>query len=454
LSPLRLRVHPRRGLRAALAAGLAAWALAHAPAASAQTEAPEGRTIVVPAGKATLVTHSERLTRVSIANPAVAEAVVVSPHELLLNGRANGTTTLVIWDAGGRREFFAVEVTADAEALDRQLESLFPDDPIDVSATGNVFILSGSASNDRVARRAVEIAESTGLTVVDNISVPAPNQILLQVRFAEVSRSAVKELGVNLARVDPLNLRGDDEGILTTGRFTPPGGNFINQPGGPEQTFSDVVNLYLFDRGTQVGAFIRALQAKGMFKSLAEPNLLALDGQEATFLAGGEFPYPVPQASASGTSITIFFKEFGVRLTFTPEVTNSGNIKLKVAPEVSTLDFANGIQLSGFRIPSLLTRRATTEVELRDGQTFAIAGLIDNSVSENVDKFPILGDIPVLGMLFSSKDVQQNRTELLVLVTPRIVHPSATPPPLPTGEPETWDWERSLRGSADPQGDR
>jgi pilus assembly protein CpaC len=435
-------------------AGLAVWALALAPSATAQAQEPEARTIVVPSGKATLVTHGERLTRVSIANPAVAEAVVVSPHELLLNGKENGTTTLVMWDAAGRRQLFAVEVTADAEALDRQLESLFPDDAIEVSATGNVFILSGSATDDRVARRAVEIAKSTGLTVVDNISVPAPNQILLQVRFAEVSRSAVKELGVNLARVDPLNLRGDDEGILSTGRFTPPAGNFINQPPGPEQTFSDVVNLYLFDRGTQVGAFIRALQAKGMFRSLAEPNLLALDGQEATFLAGGEFPYPVPQASAAGTLITIFFKEFGVRLTFTPQVTNSGNIKIKIAPEVSTLDFANGLQLQGFRIPSLLTRRATTEVELKDGQTFAIAGLMDNSITENIDKFPVLGDIPVLGLLFQSREIQQNRTELLVLVTPKIVQPSAAPVPVPTGEPETWDWEKSLRGSAEPSGGR
>src|SRR5688572_6496658 len=411
---------PRRGLHVALALGLMAWAMAHAPVARAQ-EVTADRTIIVPAGKATLVTHGERLTRVSISNPEVAEALVVSPYEILLNGKMTGTTSLVLWDASGRRELFAVEVTADAVALERQIKTLFPEEAIEVTATGNVFILTGSVSEATVARRALEIAAASGLVVVDNMQVPAPHQILLQVRFAEVSRNAIQELGVNILRVDPLNLRGDDEGFMGTGQHRPPAGNFINTPAGPEQTFSDVVNLYLFDRGTQVGAFIRALQGRGMFRSLAEPNLLALDGQEASFLAGGEFPYPVPQGSAGGQTVTIVFKEFGIRLKFTPVVTNSGNIKLKVAPEVSTLDFANGLQISGFQVPALLSRRAETQVELSDGQTFAIAGLLDNSITESVDKFPILGDIPIIGNLFKSSDLQQNRTELLVLVTPRLV---------------------------------
>jgi pilus assembly protein CpaC len=191
-----------------------------------------------------------------------------------------------------------------------------------------------------------------------------------------------------------------------------------------------------------------------MFKSLAEPNLLAMDGKKASFLAGGEFPYPVPQVSAGGTTITVVFKEFGVRLNFTPTITNSGNIHMQVEPEVSSLDFANGLQIQGFQIPTLRSRRASTEVELQDGQTFAIAGLIDNTMTENVDKFPILGDIPILGTFFRSKQAQQNRTELLVLVTPHVVQPSSTPPPLPTGEPETWDWDKSLREPVTPAGGR
>jgi len=444
----RFPYHPTRpGLRAALAAALAVWALAHAPDVTAQE-----RTIVVPSGKATLVTHGDRLTRVSISNPEVAEALVVSPHEVLLNGKETGTTSLVLWDGAGRREVFAVEVTADSDALERQIRSLFPNEPIEVTATGNVFILSGSVSEATVARRAMEIAQATGLTVVDNMQVPAPHQILLEVRFAEVNRNALREWGSNFVRVDPFNLRGDDEGSLSTGQFTPPRGNWLNTPAGPDQTFSDIVNLYLFNPDWNLGLFVRALKAKGMFRSLAEPNLLALDGKEASFLAGGEFPYPVPQATAAGQTITIVFKEFGVRLNFLPRVTNSGMIHLEVAPEVSTLDFANGLQISGFLIPTLLTRRASTEVELRDGQTFAIAGLMDNTQTETVSKFPVLGDIPVLGAFFRSHDVQQNRSELLVLVTPRLVQPASAPPAVPTGEPETWDWDKSLQQPAAPAG--
>ena len=445
------RPHRSPARLVALALSIVAFGLARPPVAAGQDAGSDLTAVVVPVGKAALVSNGATLRRVSMANPEVAEAVVVSPSEVMVHGRQTGTTTLVLWDSEGARRLHEVEVTVDAQALERHFRALFPGERIDVSASGDTYILSGTLQQASVARRAIEIAEATGATVIDNLQVPAPDQILLQVRFAEVNRTALKEWGVNLLRFDPLNPRGDDEGGLSTGQHTPMGGNFANNPIGPEQTFSDVVNLYLFHENEAVGAFIRALSADGKFKSLAEPNLLAMDGQEASFLAGGEFPYPVPQANAGGTNITIYFKEFGVRLNFTPHITNAGNIKLKVAPEVSTLDFANGLQLQGFEIPTLLSRRATTEVELRDGQTFAIAGLLDNSITENVDKFPVLGDIPILGKLFSSKSVRENRSELLVLVTPRIVQPSSTPPPVPTGEPETWDWDDSLEDPAAPQ---
>ena len=436
----------------------AALGLTRPPLAVGQDAAPAvsraDHTVSVAMGKAALVTHAINLRQVSISDPSIAEAVVVSPNEVLVNGKKMGSTSLVLWDASGRRELHSVEVTADAQALQRQFGLLFPNENLVVQASGNTFILSGSVSDASVERRAVAIAEATGATVVNSIAVPSPRQVLLQVRFAEVSRNALSELGFNILRVDPLNLRGADEGALSTGTFTAPGANFINDPPGPEQTFSDVTNLYLFDRGSEIGAFIRALQGKGMFKSLAEPNLLAMDGKEASFLAGGEFPYPVPQVSASGTSITVVFKEFGIRLNFTPNITNSGNIRMQVAPEVSSLDFANGLQIQGFQIPTLRARRASTEVELQDGQTFAIAGLIDNTMTENVNKFPILGDIPILGTFFRSKAAQQNRTELLVLVTPHVVQPSSTPPPLPTGEPETWQWDKSIREPMTPAGGR
>lgn len=447
----RFHRHRRPARLVALALSIVAFGLARPPAVAGQDAGSDARSVTVAVGKAALVSNGATLRRVSVANPEVAEAVVVSPSEVMIHGKQTGTTTLVRWDDTGARYLNEIEVTVDAEALERHFRALFPGEPIDVTASGDTYILSGTLRQASVARRVLEIAQATGATVIDNLQVPAPDQVLLQVRFAEVNRTALKEWGVNLLRFDPLNPRGDDEGGLSTGQHTPMGGNFANNPIGPEQTFSDVMNLYLFHEGESVGAFIRALSAEGMFRSLAEPNLLAMDGQEASFLAGGEFPYPVPQASAGGTNITIFFKEFGVRLTFTPHITNAGNIKLRVAPEVSTLDFANGLQLQGFEIPTLLSRRAVTEVELRDGQTFAIGGLMDNSITENIDKFPILGDIPILGKLFSSKSVRQNRSELLVLVTPRIVQPSAQPVPIPTGEPETWDWDSSLEGPATPR---
>jgi pilus assembly protein CpaC len=361
---------------------------------------------------------------------------------LLIHGREIGTTSLVIWDAEGGRTLYPVEVTLDAAALETHFRALFPNEQIEVSASGNTYILSGNVTNSTVAERAVEIAEASEAMVVNNMSVPRPHQILLQVRFAEVSRTAMQELSVNFLLLDPNNPRGDDEGLISTGQFNPLSENFVNSRRGPESTFSDQVNLFLFHDDERFSSFIRALQGTGDFKSLAEPNLLALDGTEASFLAGGEFPFPF--ATGDG-EITLIFKEFGIRLVFTPKVQNSGNIKLKVEPEVSTLDFASGLQAFGFQIPTILSRRAETEVELKDGQTFAIAGLIDNSIAENLSKVPVLGHIPILGKLFQSQDLRQQRSELLVLVTPRLVQPSDDAPPIPTGEPEDWKWKRSLK---------
>jgi pilus assembly protein CpaC len=266
--------------------------------------------------------------------------------------------------------------------------------------------------------------------------------VLLQVRFAEVSRSAIEKAGINLLRI------GEDySGGTGTGRPTPPSGQLPLTDGtasGVSQTFSDALNIFLIDHQNGVGAFIQALKSNGLFRSLAEPNLLAVHGQEASFLAGGEFPYPVVQGGSNVGAVTIQWREYGVRLNFTPTIQSSGNIRLHVAPEVSTLDFANGLQLQGFSIPSILSRKAETEIELADGQTFAIAGLIDNSILEDIDKIPVLGDIPILGSLFRSKELRQNKSELLVLVTPRLVQPVDQAPPVPTGEPDVWNWDDTM----------
>ncbi len=402
--------------------------------------------VTVPRGGSQIVRHPATLERVSIADPEIADAVPVSPHEVVVNGVQAGTTSLLLWGVGGSSAAYSVRVVANAPYVEDELARLLPGANIRATAAGNTVILSGTVRDMSVAERALALATTlaNGSEVVDHIVVPDRPQILLQVRFAEVSRSAVKEIGASLLRVDPLAPRGDDEGALGTGGPGSFGGELLDfQDIGPEFAFSDLVNFFLFDKSSNVSLFLRALRQEGDFRSLAEPNLLAYPGEEASFLAGGEFPYPVLQGATQ--AVTIEFKEFGIRLNFHPEITGSGAIRMRVAPEVSQLDFSSGIQVSGFQVPALLTRRAETVVELQEGQTFAIAGLIDSSTSRSASKIPWLGEIPILGALFRSKDHRDNRTELLVLVTPQLVHPQSVAPALPTGEPSEWQWDRYMR---------
>ncbi len=407
------------------------------------------RLITLATGNSALVTVPGGLRRVSIAEPETADAVVVSESEVVVNGKAPGTTSLLVWDSSGRLSIYTVRITADAATLDAEFKRLFPNEDISVSAVGTNVVLSGEVSDSRTHGQAVLLAQTLGedVNVIDYLGTPDQGQVLLKVRFAEVSRNALEEYGVNVTRVDPRNLRGDDEGVLSSGGVVPFSRDFIDGDG-PEQTFSDAVNFFLFHDASKFGAFVQALRGNGSFRSLAEPNLLAMPGEEASFLAGGEFPFPVVQGSGATTAITVLFKEFGIRLRFTPEITNSGAIRLAVAPEVSALDFANGVEISGFRIPSLTSRKAETTVELRPGQTFAIAGLMDNTMIESVSKIPLLGDIPILGALFRSKEARQNQTELLVLVTPELMRPTDGPVEIPTGELDTWNGDLT-RGSND-----
>lgn len=399
-----------------------------APRAGAQ--AVSGEVLTVARGTSALVNSPNPIQRVSIGDPEVADAIAVTPREVLVTGKKLGSTSLIIWEQNGTRRLFNVEVTVDAPALERQLRTLFPSQPISVTASGNVLILSGRVTDASIARRALQIAQGTGATVIENLSIPPARQVLLQVRFAEVNRTAALQVGTQFG--------GGQTSTVLRPEAPREGDSFV-------ETLSDgLVRLFLFTDDVQLSAVVEALQQRGQFRSLAEPNLLAIEGVEASFLAGGEIPIPVPQGGQSN-SVTIQFKEFGIRLRFTPRVTIAGNVRLAVAPEVSSLDYANAIQFNGFLIPALRTRRADTEIELRPGQTFAIAGLMDNTVQRNNTRIPFLGDIPILGPLFRSRDIQENRTELLVLVTPQVVEPTDSPRTVPTGEPETWRWDRSLR---------
>jgi len=395
--------------------------------------------VSVSKGASALLVNPTPIQRFSIGDPAVAEAVVVSPTEVLINGKTLGTTSLFLWDNSGAIKLYSVEVTADAPGLQRYLSSVLGGENIDVLASGNVVTLSGQVRDASVANRAVEIAKGSGATIVDNLTTPEAVQVLLRVRFAEVNKSAIKEFRSQLATLNPQRL--DDQGDWRGSGNTGQAGAFAD----------GVVDLGLFNANASIELLIRFLTSKGLLKSLAEPNLIALPGREATFLAGGEFPYPAVQGGGGNNAVSIVFKEFGIRLKFTPTITRGGSIRLKVAPEVSALDFSNPLVFGGFTIPSLLTRRAETEVEMKNGQYLAIAGLVDNTMTDNATKIPILGDIPILGQFFRSKDARQRRTELLVLVSPKLVLPSDTPSLLPTGEPASWKWsgQMKMKGPAD-----
>jgi len=384
-------------------------------------------------GKSLLINTSERLKRVSVTDPAVADALVVSPTQVLVHGRSAGEISLVIWDELERSRSFDLRVDVDVTAAAEEEKNVFPDEQINVTPSRSAIVLSGHVSTEDVAKRAGQIAEAYSKNVV-NVLTFGPvgaQEVLLEVKFAEVDRSATTQLGINIFSTGAANTIG----TITTSQFGGFGQQTVQDNTGgrvtpfqTNQTISDVLNLFLFRPDIHLGATIRALQQKNLLQILAEPNLIAVNGKEASFLAGGEFPFPIVQPGAGFTAVTIQFKEFGVKLRFTPVIMPNGNIHLKVVPEVSTLDFANSLTISGFTVPALSTRRAETEFELQDGQSFVIAGLMDNRVTNLNNKIPGIGDIPVLGNLFKSKNYQKSNAELMVLCTVRKVSPSAQPP--------------------------
>jgi pilus assembly protein CpaC len=382
------------------------------------------------------------ISRVSVSNPAVAEPIAISPTQLLINGLAPGTVTLVLWPKEGAAIVYELVVHIDSAALEQQMQAIFPEEHVRVQTSKDSIVLTGPVSSTDMAEKLMKLATDYSPKVVNHMAGPgaARKQVMLKVKFAEVSKSALTEFASVLHHVDPTNPAGSDRGSSGTGQFNPPRGNLLNNPAGPELTWGDAINLSFFEKSLDLGLFITALKQRGLFQELAEPTLIAADGQEANFLAGGEFPVPVAQPGANFVAITVVWKKFGISLDFKPTIHNDGVIVMKVKPEVSSLDFANGVLIEGFRIPSLIVRRAETEVELKDGQSFAIAGLYDRNLANTKSKIPVLGDIPLLGHLFRSKSLEKNRTELLVIVTPQIVEPLGTGKELPTLEmPETFD---------------
>jgi pilus assembly protein CpaC len=388
-------------------------------------------------GKAVLVDCAQPIHRVAVGVGDIAEAMAVSPTEIMVNGKAPGETSLIIWDIRGGRQFFNIIVRANAgisgdnlDAIRRELRTELPGQPIRVTYDNSNIFLRGTVRDLTSSTRAVSIASTAGKVVnLLSVSVPtADQQILLKVRIASVDRNRALQLGINLFNLGLANAVGG----VTTQQFSPPsisgssgsGSTGSLSSSGAQATFSNELGILAYFPGLGAGADIQALETKGVVQVLAEPNVMATNGKEASFLAGGQFPYPVVQGTTGGTAtVSIEFKEYGIRLNFIPTITPRGSIRLQVAPEVSALDYTNEVELSGFQVPGITTRRVNTEVELADGETFIIGGLLDKSITDTFQKIPFIGDIPILGKLFQSESKTKNDTELIVIVTPEIVQP-------------------------------
>jgi pilus assembly protein CpaC len=407
-------------------------ALAGAAVAAKDGEIPDTpEPMKLSVGRSVVLDRASDVARVSISNPDVVDAVAVTTREILINAKSAGLSTLVIWSKTGARSMYVVTVERDLEPVRRLLKDTFPDEAIDVRIDRDALALIGHASNQAVADRAAALVASLAKTVVNNLQVVPPGadrQIILRVKFAEIDRNIENSFGVNLLSTGA----GNTPGRITTGQFSQ--GTPSSVAAGTPTSFSlsDALNIFAFRPDLNLGAVIRDLETRGLLQILAEPNLVTTNGKEASFLVGGEFPIPVLQPGSSG-SVTIQFREFGIRLNFLPQVTAHKTIKLHVKPEVSTIDVANGVVFNGFTIPALATRKIETDVELGEGQSFVIAGLLDDRVTESLSSVPGLSHLPILGALFKSRDITRSKTELLVMVTPETIYPlsPSDPKPLP-----------------------
>lgn len=405
--------------------------------------------LILTAGKSIVVQSPQMVKRVSLAAPEIADVRVLSPREIYVIGKTPGLTNLTLWsDAEKISAIFDIEVLPDVGRIKEKLHEMLPQEQeVRVTATHDSVTLSGMVSGTANLSQVLALTQSYAPKVINLLEVGGAHQVMLEVRFSEMSRSLIKKLGVNFSYLSP---SGSGFGMSVLDSLTT-----ISSTNTYLSAGSGVNALFRFmGQGATWTFFIDALKDQGLLKVLAEPTLVTLSGKPANFLAGGEFPIPVPQVGGGTSTITIEYKTFGVGLTFTPTVLSNKKIHMEVAPEVSELDSTNAVSMGGYIIPGLTTRRVSTSIELADGQSFAIAGLLKDNVREIVRKFPLLGDIPVLGALFRSTSFQKNETELIIIVTPHLVKPlDMAKQTLPTDsfiEPNDFEWY--LRGDLEGKG--
>ena len=364
-------------------------------------QTPAGDEIPLTLGRSVVLDHPDDIRRVAITDDAIADAVAISTREILINAKRAGLTSMILWSTSGERNFFTITVSMNVEQVQNHIRLAFPGENVLLTASKGIVTLEGKVSSPDIADRVLAmVSADSQATIINNLEVPPPpeRQILLKVRFASVDRSAMSEFGVALMSTGAFNTPA----TISTQQFG--GGRLTNISGtippvlggtNTDFVFQDVLNVFAFRPDLNIATLIKALKSKGLIEILAEPNIIATSGKEASFLVGGEFPVPVVQGGATAGAITIQFREFGIRLDFLPEFTARGSIKMHVVPEVSALDFANAATIVGFVIPALTTRRVSTDVELMPGQSFVIGGLIDNRMTETVSRIPGLSSIPL-----------------------------------------------------------
>src|SRR3984957_8839815 len=404
-------------------------------------------------GRSTFIKTMLRLKRVYVSNPLAIDSFTSTPTQILITAKEPGVSSLVVWDEDGASATFVIHSDLDVSGLTRQLHQAFPNDNVTVEAQEDRVSLSGTVGSDAAVDAAGKLAALYGKTVVNSLLVAPPHlrQVKLRVQIIEIDRSKGAQFGLNLFS------EGHNQTNVTTGQF-PSTQTYTPATGSSPATItpSNPLNIFFYNFGVNLGLSLEDLENKQIAQILAEPTISTLSGQKASFLSGGEFPFPVVQGSSGGlTSITIQFRPYGVKLDFTPVVNKDGTIQLKVAPEVSALDYTNAVTISGYTIPAISTRRAETQVELRDGQSFAISGLLDRRTTDIFNKMPGIGDVPILGQLFRSKNVNHSTVELMVLVTPSVINPltDATVPalpklPVPVLDPKQFDNKMGKQKSA------
>lgn len=379
-------------------------------------------TVHVTVGRSIFMDTAERVRRVYVANPAVLDSYTANPHEIVITAKAPGTSTVILWDEAGHSQAYQISSDVDVADLALSMKRVLPVEDVHVRGLESRIVLSGTVSTEAKSDAAFKLAALYSKDVSNSLVVNRAliKQVNLKVRIVEVDRSKADQFGFNFFSQGGSTISNTSTQQYQSSPVVTPGTGTT----ATTLTVSNPLNFLLFNAKLNIGATLQDLQSKQVLQILAEPNITTLSGEKANFLSGGEFPFPVVQGSSGGTtSITIQFRTYGVKLEFTPIVNADGTIELKVAPEVSALDFTNAVTISGYTIPAISTRRADTQVTLRSGQTFAISGLLDRRTTDLYSATPGIANVPILGQLFRSKGVTHSTGELIVIVTPELVDP-------------------------------